>query len=194
MSLRRRVVRTSSDDRNSQLKKSSTAASFRPKLERLIQEGRIEHLMNQDASSKNNLLYTVLASTPRITSMTLTRNWYRPRSLSAHLWSSLARKNSRLTRSRTASPESRGRARSFGGRPEQLRTYPLAETETRQHKRPPEQQEGRAGSHFLGGKEVQSPEGQRIQGRGLPPLQVRGSPAAARRRERQSETARKQIP
>lgn len=33
--------------------------SFRPKLERLIQEGKIDQIMNSDPSSKAHLYYTV---------------------------------------------------------------------------------------------------------------------------------------
>jgi hypothetical protein len=35
--------------------------SFRPKLDRLIQEGKIDQIMNYDPSSKAHLYYTVLS-------------------------------------------------------------------------------------------------------------------------------------
>lgn len=41
VSLRKRLIRTNSEDKGTELKKSSTMTSFRPKLERLIQEGKI---------------------------------------------------------------------------------------------------------------------------------------------------------
>lgn len=61
VSLRKRMIRTSSEERGEagELKKSATMTSFRPKLERLIQEGKIEQIMNQDPSSKAHLFYTV---------------------------------------------------------------------------------------------------------------------------------------
>jgi hypothetical protein len=41
------------------LKPSATTTSFRPKFERMIQEGKIDLIMNQDPSSKSHLYYTV---------------------------------------------------------------------------------------------------------------------------------------
>jgi hypothetical protein len=53
-------MRSASEEKNIALKKNSTATSFRPKLERLIQEGKIEQILNSDSHSKANLFYTVL--------------------------------------------------------------------------------------------------------------------------------------
>jgi hypothetical protein len=78
VSLRKKLIRTSSEDKNTELKKSSTMTSFRPKLERLIQEGKIECILNSDPHSKANIFYTVRSHQHR-TMSTKWRNNYRRR-------------------------------------------------------------------------------------------------------------------
>ena len=41
------------------MNKNATATSFRPKIERLLQEGKIEYIMNTDPHTKADLYYTV---------------------------------------------------------------------------------------------------------------------------------------
>ena len=54
------MIISNSEEHRKDLTRVSTASSFRPKFERLLQEGKIEQIMNTDPHSKANLFYTVL--------------------------------------------------------------------------------------------------------------------------------------